>query len=889
MGRVMSSIFYGDGQDSVPLDPDSWDLKPGAMIPVVKGVPPRTIQKPACPTPDNVNPKVVIIGESPGKKEIATGVCFCGPTGKELTERLIPQVARIKSPIWLTNLSKLHQPKPTAASMREWHMDLMKELEDVKPDIILTLGRFATWAFLEGEPKMEEVHGMCWKVNTHYDHECILVPCYHPAAGFHNPTLMAQVVYDFDFAGRTWKEMTSMGTWPGGEYGILHSEGKYVLHTGPNTAKAYGFINSRYALDTESLPNGDPLCLSVTPVKGSAYWDEGVDGVVIPRVQRLFGETIIMHGALHDLKVLRQMGITLDKDTKVVDTMVMAHLLGTEPLGLKALGRRLCSMEMVSYVDTIAPAQESLAHAHFRRIEKHLSSIEIEENGIRLYKRVNCALKDKIKNPALDLVKRWKGYGKGIQMGWDMPQASLADLDPVDMVNYAGRDPHVTARVFAKLKDRITIEGLQKVFDQDMAIMPMLCEMECNGLTVDTKRLAELSKDVKMRIKSVEIEIQNYAVLACGHTITITNKDEVSQLLFNKGAVGNAFSGLGLPPGKLTGVKKRPSVAKQVLEGLKGKHPIIKSLLRHSELSKIDNTYLSKLPGFIKNGKIGPNISLIRVPSGRLALKAPNLLAIPVRSEYGRKVRECFVASPGYTLMSWDLDQIELRVLAHLSGDQALTRILSDESRHIHKETCAKIYGIPLDDVKKDSEQYMLTKNITFGIIYLISAGGLHSQLVERGLKISLEDCKAWIKEWYQMYPGVYKFQESVKSEARRTGHVTSMLGRYRLVPGVRSTKPSLVGDSIRQAVNHPVQTGAQEVLKAGMVKMWTIIRPYRQAIRPLLQIHDELLFEVEDGNSGWFKDFAETMIPMSMTSAMPLNVPIRVSMSEGSNWSKLK
>jgi DNA polymerase-1 len=239
--------------------------------------------------------------------------------------------------------------------------------------------------------------------------------------------------------------------------------------------------------------------------------------------------------------------------------------------------------------------------------------------------------------------------------------------------------------------------------------------------------------------------------------------------------------------------------------------------------------------------------------------------------------------------MSWDLDQIELRVLAHLSQDNALTSILRDENRHIHKETCSKIYGIPINRVSKDSQEYMMTKNITFGIVYLISAQGLHHQLVERGLNLSLDDCKQWIKEWYGIYDGVFKYQEHIKALARREGRVTSMLGRYRLTPGARSTKPSLVRDTLRQAVNHPVQTGAQEVLKAGMVKMWPYIRKYRKSIRALLQVHDELLFEVSDTEDGRYKSYADLQITYAMTNAMQLSVPIRVSKSEGSSWSELK
>jgi uracil-DNA glycosylase family 4 len=829
-------------------------------------------------------PQIVIVGESPGLVEVAQGKCFVGPTGKELTQRLLPQVANIKVPIWLTNLSKNHIAKPTAKVMSDWHLPLMHELSvDVKPKLVITLGRFATWAFLDSEPSMEEVHGMSWNVCTHYNHRSILVPCYHPAAGFHNPALMATVVRDFEFVGKVWDKIGSHASNTFTlDYGALSSEGKYT-HSRVSQSKPviFGRPDSRYALDTESMPDGGPLCISVTPVKGTSAWDDGVDGLVIHKVKRLRANTIIMHGSLHDLKALSKMGITLDAETKLEDTMIMAFMLGVEPLGLKALGKRLCRMKMNSYKDMIAPASDKIAHDFFKRLGGVLNKLMVDgvlHQGNYLHKRILRALKDKAKKPELDLRKRWKSIVNPNSL--KIPEASLKDIPLTEMINYAGRDPHVTRKVWSVLKDRIANQGLQPAYDQDMAILPMLNEMQINGLLVDANRLEQLSSDVKLRIKSVEAEIIGHSAANGAGLINIGNKDEVSDLLFKR---------LKLPPGKLTGVKKRPSVAKGVLEGLKGRHPVVRALIRHSELSKIDNTYLSKLPGFIKNGRIDPNISLIRVPSGRLALKNPNLLAIPVRSEYGRKVRECFVAAEGFCLMSWDLDQIELRVLAHLSQDNALTSILRDENRHIHKETCSKIYGIPINRVSKDSQEYMMTKNITFGIVYLISAQGLHHQLVERGLNLSLDDCKQWIKEWYGIYDGVFKYQEHIKALARREGRVTSMLGRYRLTPGARSTKPSLVRDTLRQAVNHPVQTGAQEVLKAGMVKMWPYIRKYRKSIRALLQVHDELLFEVSDTEDGRYKSYADLQITYAMTNAMQLSVPIRVSKSEGSSWSELK
>jgi len=187
--------------------------------------------------------------------------------------------------------------------------------------------------------------------------------------------------------------------------------------------------------------------------------------------------------------------------------------------------------------------------------------------------------------------------------------------------------------------------------------------------------------------------------------------------------------------------------------------------------------------------------------------------------------------------------------------------------------------------VDKASTEYMMTKNITFGIVYLISPQGLHSQLIERGLTITLKECENWIKEWYGIYKKVYEWQEFIKSEARMYGYVRSPLGRRRYTGGSRSPNRATANEALRQAVNHPIQAGAQEVIKAGMVRMWPWVKARHDYIRPLLQVHDELIFRVRPG----YLKLYDSIVSHFMTTAVKLRVPVRVSMAHGRTWEELK
>ncbi len=330
----------------------------------------------------------------------------------------------------------------------------------------------------------------------------------------------------------------------------------------------------------------------------------------------------------------------------------------------------------------------------------------------------------------------------------------------------------------------------------------------------------------------------------------------------------------------------------KVLEGMRGKHPVVPALLDFSERAKLKKTYADQLPRWMdEDSRIRATFRLTRIPSGRIACSEPNLLAQPTRTELGSRIREGFIAAPGRILGSWDLNQIEMRVLAHESEDENMIAVFSDPNRlGLHIETCAEIYGMKPEEVDKKSTAYKMIKNVTFGIVYHISAYGLTAQMHQRGKPDWTEDdSQKMIDEWFTLYPGVGRFMEAKKAEARRFGFVRDMFGRIRYLEGVRSKIPRVQNEAYRQAINHPIQSGAQGVIKLAMAGIWNDVLPayWREGhwVEAILQVHDELLFEADEA----VMPTLGPLVTSQLEGAYKLRVPITASGAIGKNWRQLK
>jgi len=306
------------------------------------------------------------------------------------------------------------------------------------------------------------------------------------------------------------------------------------------------------------------------------------------------------------------------------------------------------------------------------------------------------------------------------------------------------------------------------------------------------------------------------------------------------------------------------------------------------ERQKLKGTYVDKLQQFVKpDGRIHPHFRITRVVSGRFASHDPNILAIPVRSDLGREVRHGFISPPGKVLGAWDLDQIEMRVLAHESQDSNMISVLSDPTRHIHKETTHEVFDIPVSKVDKESWQYMASKNVSFGIVYGITAEGLRAQMAQRGQFRTLEECQAIIDKYLELaYPGVKDYMERCRSFAARHGFIRSFCGRIRYLPGIHSPISSVRSEAERAAGNHPIQAGATDIMKMWMARVWHRIKS--GIAEPLVPVHDEIVLEFSENDV----TLVDAIVKESLEEAVdPLNysVPIKCGGNIAHDWGALK
>ena len=823
-----------------------------------------------------VGPKpcsIAFVGEAPGYHEVKRGVPFVGPSGKEFDRYIrIPRLRREN--IYITNLFKEEMPKnPTGGEITMWGVMLHDELEEVQPEIVVTLGRYSTRWFL-GDVNIMDVHGLAtyWAY-----HNWTIFPIIHPAAGLHSPDQQSSIVADFENLKRLLA----------GDTGVYRVKDEYPEPAYVESFQRYFYCPGlNIAVDTEgSVESPWGFSISFDPGTASVSRFGRADYGVVPITDY---PLMILHGALHDYNVLKQMGIT---PTRFICTQIASFLLGTEPIGLKPLAYRLCGMSMRSYNEVMGEASQRLAREFLEEVNQYeweepeaiLSFTRDGTPEIRQPRSINWLLDRDFKaldgGKELDLRDRWNKWDTEVKaevidtLG-EMPVPTLDDIDTDEAIDYSARDADATLRIFNPLMKRIEETHQREVLELDMEVIPMLSRMMEIGMGVDVDCFTDLGEQLQEDLFQLTEDISEIA----GYPINPSSDDQLAEFLFNE---------LELKVTRLTKKKKRGSVDKKSLEGLRHDHPVIPLIIEYSEKDTLNSTFAVNLPKFVRDGRIHPMIRLTRVKSGRLETSKPNLLNIPVKTKLGRKLREGFVAGEGRELASWDLDQIELRVIADLSEDEEMIKVLSNPCRHIHKETCSKLYGMKVSEVDKTSTEYLMSKNVSFGIPYGISPLGLVAQARERGINWDEKDCETFIAEWFKVYPGVMSMIEGFKAQARREGLVRSKLGRIRYLPGIHSTLPYIRSEAERHAVNHPIQTTAQEVLKKAMVDLWD----FRTEIQkegywePLLQIHDEVIYEEDKG----LFELVDPIVQLCMEGAMDLKVPIRCGGVVGNNWAELK
>ena len=404
-----------------------------------------------------------------------------------------------------------------------------------------------------------------------------------------------------------------------------------------------------------------------------------------------------------------------------------------------------------------------------------------------------------------------------------------------------------------------------KTYQLEKDLSPIISQMQKNGIKLDTAHLKKLSGQLGGEMTKLEKEIIKLA----GTEFNVNSPQQLSQILFEK--LGLQVKGLKKTPGKVI------STAAPELVKLRGQHQIIDLILRQRELQKLKTTYIDALPSLVgADGRLHTTFDALGTTTGRLSSKNPNLQNIPIRTELGNEIRKAFVAAKGHKLLSADYSQIELRVVAHLAQDKEMIRIFK-EGKDIHDATAAEILGVPESEVNKDSRR--MAKVLNFGVIYGMS---LHGFAEAAG--VDLARAKEFIKKYFLEFAGVAKYIEKTKKDAARDGFVQTLFGRKRFIPEINSSAWNLKQAAERMAINMPVQGSAADLLKMAMVSIakseWLVANS-----RMLLQVHDELVFEVADDKV----PEAATQIKAIMENIYQLAMPLKVEVEAGENWGELK
>lgn len=451
-----------------------------------------------------------------------------------------------------------------------------------------------------------------------------------------------------------------------------------------------------------------------------------------------------------------------------------------------------------------------------------------------------------------------------ILIGKGKKQVSFADVPVFKAATYSCEDVDVTRSLASTF--RAAFKGqkaLHDIFSKlEVPLVPILGQMELNGILVDVDRLKALSVTTRREIATLEKKISTEA----GEEFNISSPQQVSRILFEK-------LKLSTDDLKKTKITKSISTAAGELEKLRDAHPIVPLILDHRERSKLLGTYIDALPALVhaKTGRVHTSFNQTVTATGRLSSSTPNLQNIPATSELGRAIRGAFIAKRGHRLVSFDYSQIELRLVAHLSKDQALLEDFRN-GRDIHAATAARINGVSIDAVTKDMRS--AAKAVNFGILYGMSAHGL-----SQAIGIPRDEAKFFIDRYFQIHRSVWEMLEEIKVRARADGYAETFMGRRRLIPEIRSTNYNLRAAGERMAINMPFQGTAADLLKKAMID---IMHAHPElASRLLLQVHDELVFELPTGDvAAW----AKKIVPL-MESALKVSVPLVVNVKAGQNW----
>lgn len=442
-------------------------------------------------------------------------------------------------------------------------------------------------------------------------------------------------------------------------------------------------------------------------------------------------------------------------------------------------------------------------------------------------------------------------------------QKNMRDLEPIDIYRYACEDADVTLQLKSILEEEMKKEGVGQLFYEiEMPLVPVLVNMETNGVLLDTEALKQTSVLYNQRMNEIEQEIYKLANVK----FNISSPKQVGDILFKDMKL------IEKPKKTKTG---QYVTSEEVLESLRHKHPIVGKILEYRGLKKLLSTYIDNLPELInpRTGRIHTSFNQAVTATGRLSSSNPNLQNIPVRDDDGKEIRKCFIPDPGCEFFSADYSQIELRIMAHLSGDANMIDAFNHD-QDIHAATAAKIYKVSMEEVSKDMRRKAKTAN--FGIIYGISVFGLAERMgVERS------EARQLIDGYFETYPQIKAYMDKSIEMARENGYVETIFHRKRYLPDINSRNATVRGYAERNAINAPIQGSAADIIKVAMAHIYQRFRTYNLKAKMILQVHDELNFSVPTAE----KEMVEKIVMEEMERAYLMQVPLKADSGWGKNW----
>ena len=442
-------------------------------------------------------------------------------------------------------------------------------------------------------------------------------------------------------------------------------------------------------------------------------------------------------------------------------------------------------------------------------------------------------------------------------------QISFSQVAIDTAAEYSAEDADITLQLHRVLWEGLTKEpSLRKLYEEiEQPLVPVLFRMEHHGVLVDRDTLRRQGGEIARRLGELEQEAHE----AAGQPFNLDSPKQLQEILFNK---------LNLPTVRKT-PKGQPSTAEDVLEELAASYPLPRIILEYRGLAKLKSTYTDKLPGQVdaRTGRVHTSYHQAVAVTGRLSSSDPNLQNIPIRTPEGRRIRQAFIAPPGHLLLAADYSQIELRIMAHLSGDRSLLDAFASD-RDIHQATAAEVLGVATDEVT--AEQRRAAKAINFGLIYGMSAFGLARQLGS-----DRATAQEYVDRYFERYPGVKRYMDETRESARERGYVETVFGRRLYLPDIRSRNRQQQQYAERSAINAPMQGTAADIIKRAMITVDDWIQRERPGARLVMQVHDELVLEVEAGAV----DEVRARLVGFMTAAAELQVPLKVDTGVGANW----